>query len=119
MPGAGKRLLGCVPIGNSISLDPSQRPDIPVLGGNVRPGTGGMSVAPDSPYNLPRHRKPSQFGGIAKDPVWVIDESELGSDLKFVADTPQHGTIQPAREMTIDEFQAALANTAPKWRRIT
>jgi hypothetical protein len=117
--GAGKRLLGCVPDLGAAPPDPNQRPDIAVVGGLVRPGTGGMSVAPGSPYNLPRHRKPPQLGGFAKDSVWELDEADLGPDLRFVADSPSHGTIQPIGEMTIDEYQAALARTATKWRRIT
>jgi hypothetical protein len=119
VPGPGKRLLGCVPTGPLLIVDPNQRPDIRVVAGRVRPGTGGMSVAPDSPYNLPRHRKPPRFGGIAKDPVWEMDEADLGPDLQFVADSLQHGTIQPMREMTIDDYQAALARTASNWRKVT
>lgn len=46
--------------------------DIPVdADGMVSPGTGGMSVAPFSPANLPSHRRPSSLpGGTSKDPVW-------------------------------------------------
>ena len=38
--------------------------DIPVdPSGSVSPGTGGLLVAPDTPSNLPRHRRPLEHGG--------------------------------------------------------
>jgi hypothetical protein len=89
--------------------------DIPVVGGRVRPGTGGMSVAPDGPTQLPNHRRPPKFGGSGKDPVWEINLNSLGDDLIFHQDKPKHGLFEPAREMSIDEFQQALADLAPKW----
>jgi RHS repeat-associated protein len=91
------------------------RSDIPVDGvGMVRPNTGGMSVAP-SPGALPPHRRPPEFGGTGKDPVWGIRADQLGPDLRYVPDGPTHGTIQPSRAMTIDEFQRALCSTGVCW----
>jgi hypothetical protein len=89
--------------------------DIPVVAGRVGPGTGGMSVAPDSPMNLPDHRRPPKFGGTGKDPVWGITIDSLGVELIFRQDKPNHGLFEPAREMSIDEFQQALADLASKW----
>lgn len=89
--------------------------DIPVIAGRVKPGTGGMSVALDDPANLPNHRRPPRFGGTGKDPVWEITIDRLGVDLIFGQGRPTHGLFEPAREMSIDEFQRALAVLAPMW----
>ena len=90
--------------------------DIPVCAGCVKPGTGGMSVAPDTPLNLPRHRRPESFDGTGKDPVFGIEESSLDQRLRFHQDSPTHGVIEPAVEMTIEEFQHLLRETARLWR---
>jgi hypothetical protein len=92
--------------------------DIPVIGGQVRPGTGGMSVGLDSPMSLPAHRRPPQFGGTGKDPIWSIDTASLGAEVAFRQDKPHHGLFEPAREMSIDEFQNALADLAAKWLKL-
>ena len=53
--------------------------DIPVdSSGFVPPGTGGLSVAPEAPTNLPRHRRPQEYDGTGQDPVWGIQEGALG-----------------------------------------
>jgi hypothetical protein len=91
--------------------------DIPVVSGRVRPGTGGMSVAPDSPMNLPDHRRPPSLGGTGKDPVWAMTIDSLGDDLVFHQDRPNHGLFEPAREMSIDDLQRALADLASKWSK--
>ncbi|MCC7071013.1 MAG: hypothetical protein IT383_06815 [Deltaproteobacteria bacterium] len=89
--------------------------DIPVERGLVRPGTGGMSVAPETPINLPRHRRPPGLGGSGKDPVWCIGQSCLGPSLRFRRDSPTHGVVEPSRVMTIGEYEAALAETLGGW----
>lgn len=91
--------------------------DIPVENGMVKPGTGGMSVAPDSPANLPVHRRPSSHGGTGKDPVYGTSTDNLGSDLSFRQDSATHGLIEPAREMPVKNFQKALSDTAEKWEK--
>lgn len=59
------------------------RPDeISVDGdGRALPGTGGMSVSPDSVWNLPNHRRPRGMGrgstGPASDRVYAIREDAL------------------------------------------
>jgi hypothetical protein len=58
--------------------------DVPAVGDEetIQPGQGGVSVSPDDPLNLPAFRRPPQFQGTGKDPVWVIDEAQLGPDLR-------------------------------------
>src|SRR5262249_39269482 len=70
----------------------------------VLPGQGGLSVSPDDPMNLPFFRRPPAFQGTGKDPVWVIDLIQLGSDLSYRPDPvhPEHGFIEPIRAMSLD-----------------
>ena len=111
-----------------LALGPSARTlgarphiDIPVdSSGSVHPGTGGMSVAPDTPSNMPRHRRPPEHEGTGKDPLWSIQERALGIHLRYVADAvpvPIHGVIEPTTSMTFTAYQQALAQTAPYWGR--
>jgi hypothetical protein len=82
----------------------------------VHPGQGGMSVAPDDPTQLRRHRRPVSLGGIGLDPVWYIEMDELVPDLAFRQDKATHGVIEPKYAMTLQEFQSALAQTRSLWR---
>lgn len=95
-------------------------PDVPAKADDeiIRPGTGGMSVAPDEPANLPPMRRPTELGGTGKDPVWEIDTADLSLDLQFRQDKLTHGLIEPASEMPLSEFETALAATRTKWRRV-
>jgi hypothetical protein len=54
--------------------------------GMVLGGGGGMSVAPDSPMNLPAHRRPPEYGGTGKDRAWELDAAELGNELVYRED---------------------------------
>ncbi|HHH30111.1 MAG TPA: RHS repeat-associated core domain-containing protein, partial [Polyangiaceae bacterium] len=93
--------------------------DIPVDDGRVVPGTGGISVSPDDPRHLPPHRRPKEFGGTGKDPVWELDTNDLGPHLQYDEDKPgQHGTIQPAYPMSLEDFQTHLAETQGKWKKV-
>ena len=92
--------------------------DIPVTAGQVRPNGGGMSVAPDRPENLHPLRRPPACGGFGRDPVWCLDLARLSGDLRFRQDSPTHGLIEPARAMSLDQLQEALAKTAPSWQRL-
>lgn len=109
--GASGRLLGVRP-GNAAT------PDVLAVNPSdlVLPGHGGMSVAPDDPLNLQRHRRPASLGGIGRDPVWYIEADELGPDLEFRQEGSGHGLIEPKQAMTLDEFQGALAGSRPRWK---
>jgi hypothetical protein len=71
--------------------------------------------------NLPYFRRPPEFQGTGKDPVWECDDSQLGPDLVYRPDPAHsgHGFIEPARPMTLDEFQQALARTPTTWALVT
>jgi hypothetical protein len=106
--GRSARMLGVRP-----GIDILVEPDGTVVG-----GAGGMSVAPNSPANLPRHRRPPEHGGTGKDPVWEI-AVDLGDDLAYREDPLQpgvHGFIEPSRRMALDEYERALAATRGMWR---
>lgn len=75
-----------------------------------------MSVAPDDPLNLHPIRLPRSLGGRGRDPVWVIEESDIGTDLTVVHDKPGHALIAPARPMTRDDYERALTSTRGNWR---
>jgi hypothetical protein len=111
VPGPSSRTLGVRP-----GVDVSACDDADV----VYPGTGGMSVSPDNPRHLPRHRRPPQFHGTGKDLVWGLEEDRLPADLLYRPDpdNPGHGFIEPALPMTLAEYQAALARTQREWKRI-
>ena len=79
-------------------------------------GQGGMSVAPDDPHHLERHRRPASLGGTGRDPVWYIETEDLEPDLYFRQDRPTHGVIEPKRGMTLQEYQDALARTRSQWK---
>src|SRR5687767_4379168 len=72
----------------------------------VRPGEGGISIAPDDPKHLPVHRRPPSLHGTGSDPVWWIEEGDLGPDLVYRPDPARagHGFVEPAREMILQEF---------------
>jgi hypothetical protein len=82
----------------------------------VYPGTGGMSASPDSVYNLGVRQRPPQLGGQGKDPVWCISRCDLGPDLQFNQNSPNHGLIEPAYPMPLEQYQKALAETRKFWR---
>ncbi len=94
--------------------------DIPVdESGNVHPGKGGLSVTPDDPTRMNPLRRPRSLGGIVKDPLFVIRETELGADLAFRPDAEDpisHGFIEPAEAMLSTRYRLSIAGTRPDWR---
>jgi hypothetical protein len=92
--------------------------DIPVDDyGLVEPGSGGMSCSPDDPGNLPHWRRPEEHGGTGDDPVWQLEENELGGLLVYTGESQIHGLVEPAYQMPLDDYQAAIAETRQLWRR--
>lgn len=83
--------------------------------GSVHPETGGMSVTPDSPMDLPLHRKPRSLLGTGTRPVWCIASSHVAGHLAIRQDRPTHWLIEPSSSMELSVFQEALADTAPRW----
>jgi hypothetical protein len=87
--------------------------------GWLEPEKGGMSVAPGSPANLPKHRRPPEYGGTGPDPVWRIESDDLGDDLVFRPDPGDpngHGFLEPKTAMYLEEYERALEATRAKWQ---
>ena len=112
--GPTARTLGVRPVSNAPHNDVAAAAPTDV----TAPGSGGMSVAPDDPTNLPENRRPPALGGFGKDPVWEIEQADLGPGLSFNRDKPTHGVVEPDRPMTLAEYEQALAATRVKWRRV-
>jgi hypothetical protein len=95
---------------------PGRRGDVPAANPTdlVRPGAGGVSVAADSPDNLPTHMQPQH----ARYPVWEIDSADLGDGLDVADAGAPHHHVEAGREMTFAEFQALLAGTRTRWVRV-
>jgi hypothetical protein len=101
--------------------------DIPIGdGGIVRPRTGGLSVAPEwrlLPFFLiPRRLKDKvkEARGSNKLSCFRLaevrfEDTKINDDLDLRPDSPDHGTIEPARDMTLGAFQQALGNTRDSW----
>ena len=111
--GPGKRMLGALP-SETNSTD-----------GTFGPGTGGMSVSPDSPWHIPHHRRPRGMGrgatGLAQDWVFGINNGALDdAALKARLDPgnpARHAFVEPLTNITLHAHTSALATTQTAWRR--
>jgi len=79
-----------------------------------------MSVAPDSVWNLPNHRRPRGMHrgstGPAGDRVYAIDPATLKQQpLDIRPTSPRHATVEPSRQMRLAVYEAALTATRPSW----
>jgi hypothetical protein len=108
MIGATSRYLGARP-GVDIGVFNS---------GNVFSTRQGMSVSPMPPENLPSRRRPPEFDGTGKDPVFAIDTDDLPEELEYLPDPKKratHGFIRPAYTMSFEHYQRALHETRELW----
>jgi hypothetical protein len=112
---------GLPTIGNTArSLGVRPNVDIEIdVHGRVYPCTGGMSISADSVQNLPGHRRPPEFFGIGKDPVYCIENARLPSCLVVRQNGPQHHyLVEPGFECLFVEYQAQLHQTRRQWTRV-
>jgi hypothetical protein len=96
-----------------------RRPDIAPKHGRVKPGCGGMSVTPDDWHGIYFAFLENAIDDGEPDEVWCLQHGSLGVDLMFRADPAKpdtHGFIEPAREMSLEEYESALEATRPHWR---
>ncbi|AFY80416.1 hypothetical protein [Oscillatoria acuminata] len=80
-------------------------------------GRKGLSVFL-SIESLPVFRRPAKFGGSGKDPLWQIDDKNIRGDLEALQDSPMHVSIVPSVTMSLERYEAALANTQNDWEII-
>lgn len=91
--------------------------------GFVLPRSGGMSVAPGSPWNLPHHRRPRTMGrgstGPKLDRVYSIHRVKLvEQELDPVPDSrlpTVHALVGPVRRVPLAGFERSLQATRPQW----
>jgi hypothetical protein len=71
--------------------------DIPIdAQGYIHPQTGGMSFTVDDVMYLPAHRRPFDFNGTGKDPVFSINKEQLPKTLMAKQqDSLHHYLIEP------------------------
>ena len=93
--------------------------DIPLdEDGLVEPEMEGMSVSPPPLENLPYYRRPREFGGEGRDPLWELETDELPAELVYRPDPDdpdRHGFIEPRWWMSFEEYQRAIHSTRGLW----
>ena len=92
--------------------------DIPIHAGRVYPQTGGMSVTPDDPMQLPKIRLPKSLGGEGRDPIFYLQVPNLCSALNLRRDKRTHALIEPAQCCLFEEFEQNLHGTKEKWVKL-
>ena len=79
--------------------------------------TKGMSTSL-SIESLPAFRRPVAFGGMGRDPLWQIEDSQISGDLEAVQDSATHVSIMPRVTMLLEKYETALANTQNDWQKV-
>ena len=67
---------------------------------------------------LPTFRKPPEFGGTGKDPLWQLDDDQIVGDIEAVRDGDTHVSIMPRQTMLLEKYETALANTQKDWHPV-
>jgi len=106
-----------------VRIPPHPRKDlIPDARGEVRPGKGGMSVFLDDYKSISTSILPPEHGGMNLRRVWTfsfpfeIFPSDLS--LRFGSGS-DHGLVEPASLMHINDFQGALCATGNSWEALS
>ena len=98
----------------------------PDEGSAVSQGIGGMSVSPDSIWNLPAHRRPRTMGrgstGHACDAVY---ETTLRALIPYTLsvrrdpDSPTtHAFVEPALRRPLADYQKSIGDSRPMWKKV-
>ncbi len=127
---AGTR-LGARPEYSEEDIDPEDRIkpgdkivlDIKVSAdGWVQPESGGMSAFFHPVDNIPPHRLPPKHGGDdPKYEVYELETDDLPDELRcrpVPHNQARHVFIEPAWEMTFEEYQEALHATRGLWHPV-
>lgn len=68
--------------------------------------------------SLPAFRRPIAFGGMGRDPLWQIEDSQISGDLEAVQDSATHVSIMPRVTMLLEKYEIALTNTRNDWQKV-
>ncbi|NJL03224.1 MAG: hypothetical protein HC910_22625 [Spirulinaceae cyanobacterium SM2_1_0] len=68
--------------------------------------------------SLPAFRRPTAFGGMGRDPLWQIEDSQISGDLEAVQDSATHVSVMPRVTMLLEKYETALANTRNDWQKV-
>ena len=94
--------------------------------GFVRPETGGMSVAPNSAWNIPTHRRPRGMGkgssGRISDRMYALANTAVPSDKLKIRLDPEcprlHAFVEPAIMIELAGYERNLAATRYDWKQV-
>jgi hypothetical protein len=114
--GSGARMLG-VRVPKDIAADEN---------GFVYPRTGGMSVTPDSIWNIPSHRRPRGMSmgssGKITDRIYALAKVAIPADKLNVRRDPKkpemHAFVEPAVMIKLAGYEKDLADTRNTWRQV-
>ena len=104
-------LFGMLGVRPADPTNPKKRFDVTAVAGSdvVRPGGGGLSVYTD-PAGI-RIQAADLF-------LFAIDTANLSTGLRDVPAGDPHYLVEPAHDMTLDDFQGLLAQTRDFWIRV-
>lgn len=113
----------CGPTARTLGARPGlPEGDIEILDGMVQPGTGGMSASPPPPSNLPDFRRPPEHDGKAKKiKLYELETENLPDELQARPDPEnpdRHVFIEPALEMSFEDYERALEGTRTFWKPV-
>lgn len=77
-----------------------------------------MSVSPPPPQNLQKHRRPPEYSGTGRDPIWEMETDELPDGLIYRPDPgrpDEHGFVEPDRVMSLEDYRRLLHGTREFW----
>ena len=109
--------------GLGVRVEGSPRDVVPDASGHVHFGSGGMSVAPCSYWNLAHHRRPRPLGrgstGNVQDRIYSLRIEDVWPTKLAVRADPtrplHHAFIEPATALRLKDFEEELAATQPRW----
>jgi hypothetical protein len=94
--------------------------------GFVKPETGGMSVAPNSAWSVPTHRRPRGMGkgssGRIDDRIYALANTAVPSDklkVRLDPEYPQrHAFVEPAIAIDLKGYEMNLVATRNDWKQV-
>jgi hypothetical protein len=81
-----------------------------------------MSVAPETIWNVPAHRRPRRLGhgstGHDVDVVFSIDRTDIEArGLTVRVGAANHAFVEPATVELLSSYETRLSKTRPSWMR--